>query len=147
MRQTGEHTIICDGKYHDGEEVIPCEKELHPGTHAVINKVGVLGHHCDFCHDPLKTQQLAKDLGYSEDEFRGRFHTFASAEKALTAKKEAEAQAAEDAANQGEKLPVATFPDGANTEPQAAPPAQDGGNVDQGAGAAQAPAADAVPGT
>lgn len=71
MRISEGHKIICDGKYTDeAGELVPCGKTLHSGTVAQINKIGILGHHCEFCHDPSKTAALCERLDVTEEELR-----------------------------------------------------------------------------
>jgi serine phosphatase RsbU (regulator of sigma subunit) len=62
------HRVICDGKFKDeAGEFQPCGAELHPNTRAVINKAGVMGHHCELCYDPEKTAATARRLNLTEE--------------------------------------------------------------------------------
>lgn len=71
MRVTLGHKIVCDGSFQDAKgNRVPCEEELHPETRAVINKAGVLGHHCSLCADPAATAILADKLGVPEYKLR-----------------------------------------------------------------------------
>lgn len=80
--------ILCDGSYLDSgsDERLSCCEELHPSHNAIINKIGVLGHHCSFCHDPEKTDSVAKTLGLSQEELRDRYKSLPAAEKAAAEK-------------------------------------------------------------
>lgn len=96
MLQSLGHRIVCDGKYvNDSGTLVPCGVELHPGTIAQISKDGVLGHHCEFCHDPQKTVALAKRLDVSSQELREMTAKDRSAALAAADKREADQLAAQ----------------------------------------------------
>lgn len=93
------HKIICDGKFRDkpGDQFTTCGVELHPDARLIINKVGVLGHHCEFCHDPGRTVAAAVALGIPESTLREKY-SLASAEKAVADKIAADKAIADKAA-------------------------------------------------
>lgn len=76
--------IVCDGHYIDSDgKRVHCERELPAGTHAIVNRVGVMGHHCEMCHDPERTKAIAAGLGISTEEMYERWHKLDAAQKAL----------------------------------------------------------------
>lgn len=99
MRITEGHKILCDGTYLQGGKLVPCRVELDPQTKSVINRVGTLGHHCEFCNDPARTTALAAKLGKSEVTLRKM-----GWEKVLEASDQIDAKASKDAADAQEAL-------------------------------------------
>jgi len=103
MRKNLGSEIVCDGKFLEDGELVICGRVLAPQHRSLPNKVGVLGHHCDYCHDPAQAEALAAQLGVSQSVMRERYSTPAKAQKAIAAVKAAEAEAAEAA---GEEAPA-----------------------------------------
>lgn len=99
MRTSQAHKVICDGKFTVGNKIVMCNAELHPETKAVINRNGILGHHCDFCHDPARTALLATKLGKTEPQLRKM-----GWEAVVEASDAMDAKASDDAAKAQEKL-------------------------------------------
>ena len=115
-------SIICDGSYRDADgKLVPCGEELHPQTHAIVNKVGIMGHHCAWCQDPAATAAMAEALGYSQEELRSRYKSMEAARMDLDEKKaEADkAAAAADAQDEAAK----DVDEGQDGDPEAVPAA------------------------
>lgn len=101
------HQIVCDGKYkgEDGSAAL-CGAELHPGTQAVINKVGIMGHFCELCYDPAKAEALAKRLDMTMAELHETAPADLRKQIADLEKKEADQRAA-DAEKQRRQVELA----------------------------------------
>ena len=80
--------IVCDGHYLNSEsgDRVRCDRELQPGTNAIVNKEGVMGHFCECCHDPARMRTIAAGLGSSQEEFYQRWQKLDPAQKFLGSK-------------------------------------------------------------